>query len=108
MEQRKPGCICELDPETGEPVVPNYAMCPVHKPEAPRPDKFAKEYIRLFEANINWEDFDEKGARIKHEKLCALKLVDEIILVLENFGNDPYAKGLIAFYDNIKEEMQKL
>lgn len=32
MPDRIPGCICELDPKTGESVIFGYAMCPIHNP----------------------------------------------------------------------------
>ena len=32
MTNREPGCICQLN-EYGQPELPNYEMCPVHKSE---------------------------------------------------------------------------
>ncbi len=47
MEQRKYGCICELNPETGNPVVADYYMCPVHKPNDSLPGMFRKKPVMV-------------------------------------------------------------
>lgn len=104
--ERKQGCICELD-EKGNPLVANYAECPVHKPDAPDPKKFAQDYIKMFEPNSNWEDFDETGKRIEHEKLCAIKLVDEILLILTSSNMKPFTATWVIFYESVKEEINR-
>jgi hypothetical protein len=83
-------------------------MCPVHKSEAPDPKQFAKDYIKMFEPHQAWDDYDDKGQLINHAKLCALKMVDEILLVLGSFQASAYGKVLIPFYQKIKEEIQNL
>jgi hypothetical protein len=108
MQERKPGCICELIPETGEPVDPNYGECPVHRSDAPDPKKFASDYIKMFEPHQNWDDYDSTGKWINHGKLSALKMVDEIILVLGSFQTNQYGKVLIPFYQKVKEEINAL
>jgi hypothetical protein len=108
MQERKPGCICELNSETGDPEVENYEMCPVHKSDAPNPKQFAEDYIKMFEPNINWEDYDEKGKRIDHAKRCAIKLVDEILNILEPFKRNGYVDAIIVFYRKVKEELNAL
>ena len=108
MPNRIPGCVCELDPKTSEPVVLGYAMCPIHKPDSPDPKLFAKDYIKMFEPNANWEDWDDKGERIKHENICAIKMVNEILLILTSENMKPFTSAWVSFYESVKKEIEIL
>jgi len=96
MKQRKPGCICELDEKTVEPIVSNYEMCPVHKPDAPDPKKEAARLIDEFSLTVD-------GAVSKE---CALIAVGEIMKVL------PMYTGILnpdwIFWSNVREEIKLL
>ncbi len=101
MQERKPGCICELNSETVEPVVANYAECPVHKPDAISPKDTA---IRLVDGFYN-----VYGGIQRHQaQECAIMEVNDILSILEPFKGHEYAKVLIPFYQNVKQEIQNL
>jgi hypothetical protein len=98
MQERKVGCICELNSETGEPIVANYAECPVHKPDAITPKDTAND--------IFMDYFDD--CTKEHAKWCAAKCVDHILSVLGTFQTHEYAKVLIPYYTEVKNEINKL
>lgn len=93
MKERQPGCICELHPETGEPLVANYAECPVHRPDAPSPKEEAERIVEQV---------------CLGKALIADKVVDEILSVLDTVKHHEYAKVLIPFYQKVKEEINSL
>lgn len=97
MKQRKLGCICELDEKTGEPIVANYAMCPVHKPDALDPKKEAERLINEFSLTVD-------GA-VSRE--CAMIAVDEILNIIDGFWHYE-AEATVVFYKRVKEEIQSL
>jgi hypothetical protein len=111
MQERKPGCICELDTESGEPVVDNYAECPVHKPDAITPKDTAQVLFDKFDG-IECEPDDhyyDQRATCKHQaKKSADICVDEILSVLDAFQTHAYAKVLIPYYKEVKQEIQNL
>jgi hypothetical protein len=43
------------------------------------PAEKAKELIDKFSDHSDWDHHDEKGERIRHEKLCAIICVEQII-----------------------------
>lgn len=98
MQERKPGCICELDTESGEPVVESYEMCPVHKADAPTPKSTANEIFMKY-----WDDCSPD-----HAKWCTAICIDEIIDVLKSFSAHEYAKVLLPHYEQAKLEIPNL
>ena len=105
MQERKQGCICELDTETGEPLVANYAECPVHKPDAISPFDTAASLVKSF---IPYADVDAVGGTSYYAKECANICVDEILSVLDTFQAHAYAKVLIPYYKEVKQEIPNL
>lgn len=97
MKERQPGCICELD-DYGDPMVVHYPLCPVHKPDANTPKETANELVLKFS-----DDF-----AIDQGRHAALICVDEILDVLDAFQTHEYAKILIPYYQQVKEEINKL
>jgi hypothetical protein len=110
MQERKPGCICELDTETGEPLVANYAECPVHKPDAILPKDAAKRLVYKFYSLRPIEIMDDEAKKVAWgvSKLTANICVDELLSVLEPFQRHEYAKVLIPYYNEVKKEIQNL
>lgn len=98
MQERKPGCICELDPKTGEPIDPHYGECIVHRPDAPDPKTTAKKLIDKMTGACCKCSADGVDA--------AKECVDEILNVLEPFQRHEYAKVLIPFYRQVKKEIE--
>lgn len=98
MQERKPGCICELDSESGNPVVEKYEMCPVHKVDAPTPRSTANEIFMKY-----WDD-----CTAEHAKWCAEICIDEIINVIKTFGGHSYAIVLLPHYEQAKKEIPSL
>ena len=107
MQERKPGCICELDTETGEPLVSKYEMCPVHKSDAPNPNNTAQEIVDKYVNALRRKGAAENTI-INDAVECGLLEVDAIISVLDTFQRHEYAKVLIPFYNQVKEEIEKL
>ena len=110
MQERKPGCICQLDEKTGEPVDPNYGECPVHKPDAITPKDTAIELINKYKPLVTqWDCYHDVPAEIMIDsKKCANICVDEILSVLDTFQTHEYAKVLIPHYRQVKEEIKSL
>jgi hypothetical protein len=111
MQERQPGCICELNSETGEPIVSNYAECPVHKPDAITPKDTAKRLVFQYKQYADWNnDYGsaEEKTNTEKAKKCAIVCVDEILNVLDTFQTHEYAKVLIPYYNSVKEEINKL
>jgi hypothetical protein len=110
MQERKPGCICELDTESGEPVVDNYAECPVHKPDAITPKDTAHSIINKFYQLRSYETMSNSVKRVAWgtSKESANIVVDEILSVLDTFQTHAYAKVLIPYYKEVKQEIQNL
>jgi hypothetical protein len=109
MQERKPGCICELDKTTGEPLVANYGECPYHKPDAITPKQTADALIKEFSAINEWvggEGFISAGNKIgkKSADMC----VDKLLGLLDTFQNHEYAKVLIPYYKEVKKEIELL
>jgi len=96
MKDRQQGCICELNSE-GNPLISNYAECPVHKPDAITPKDMASEILVDF--------FDD--CTKEHAKWCATKCVDYVLSALDVFQTHEYAKILIPYYKQVKEEIAK-
>lgn len=109
MQERKPGCICELDKTTGEPLVASYGECPYHKPDAVTPKDTAEILVDKF---MDWASQGRDGDDYKWQKgcakQCALIAADEILGILATFQNHEYAKVLIPYYKEVKEEISKL
>ena len=99
MKERKPGCICELNSETGEPEVENYEMCPVHKSDAPTPIITAFEIYQKFAPISSNKLAAQEGAEI-----C----INEIINVIKTFGGHSYAIVLLPHYEQAKKEIPHL
>lgn len=95
MQERKPGCICELDEKTVEPLVADYEECPVHKPDAPDPKKEAERLVNEFSLTVD--------GSVSRE--CALIAVDEVLGILDTFQRHEYGKVLIPFYQQVKVEI---
>jgi hypothetical protein len=96
MQERKPGCICELNQETGEPIDPHYAECPVHQEDAFNPKIEAKELIEEFLVDMP----------LAVAKKVALKIVDEILRVTDSLKTNEYCKVLIPYYEDVKREIK--
>lgn len=99
MQQRKPGCICELDTKTGEPIVENYEMCQVHKIEAPTPRSTAIEILNKYR-----DIAPNKLAAYAYSEIC----IDQIIDVIKTFGGHSYAIVLLPHYEQAKKEIPLL
>lgn len=99
MQERKPGCICELNSETGEPEVENYEMCPVHKIDAPTPKGTAIEIYNKYK-----DISPNPSAAYEYTKIC----IDEIIDVIKTFGGHSYAIVLLPHYEQAKKEISAL
>lgn len=97
MKERQLGCICQLNDE-GYPIVSNYPECPVHKPDAITPKDTAIELMHKF-----WDDRNKEDAKI----LCTI-CVNEILGILDSFQTHAYAKILIPYYQQVKEEINNL
>lgn len=110
MQERKPGCICELNSETGEPEVENYEMCPVHKKDAPTPKNTANQLVNKLYGLRAWELMGEKERKVAYgiAKESAIINVNDILSILEPFSRYEYAKVLIPHYQAVKEEIQNL
>ena len=110
MQERKQGCICELDVKTGEPVYPDYPECPVHKSDGPTPWDTANKLVNKLYGLRAWELMDEKDRKVAYgiAKESAIVNVNDILSILEPFGRHEYAKVLIPHYEAVKEEIQKL
>ena len=110
MKQRKPGCICELNPETNNPLVDNYAMCPVHKPDAPDPKKVANYLVNRFYSLRAYETMSDSGKRAAYNvsKESAVIATEEILSLIGALTLNEYIKELIPFYQRVKEEIQSL
>jgi hypothetical protein len=57
------------------------------------------------------EMFDKmKGFRVKHthSKKCAIKSIDDIIYVISGLEDSVWAKNANDFWNEVKEELQKL
>ena len=110
MQERKPGCICELDTESGEPVVDNYAECPVHKPDAITPRETANELIKKFYALEPYEVMEPERRKTAYNKSkdAATIAVNEILSVLDAFQRNEYGKILIPHYEQAKKEIPTL
>lgn len=104
MKERQQGCICELHPESGEPLVIDYGECPVHKPEAIDPKTTAKTFYDDYKRILHIEN-DMRPSANPFAKECAVRMVDEILSVLESFNHHEYGKVLIPFYQKVKEEI---
>lgn len=106
MQERKIGCICELDADSGEPLVANYGECLVHKLDAITPKDTANDiYNRLMQ---KLKITDLRAGTNPYVKECAEYCVDEILSVLDTFQTHAYAKVLIPFYNEVKKEIQNL
>jgi hypothetical protein len=99
MEQRKPGCICQLDDNTGIPVVEHYEECPVHRSEAPDPKKDAR---RIFDSIIYYTN--NKAIA----KTCSIVCVDEVLTILRENENSFYNRALGSFYEQVRVELTNL
>ncbi len=99
MQERKQGCICELDSETGEPVVENYEMCPVHKSDAPTPKNTVFEIYQKFLVVA-----PSKIAAQECTEIC----INEIINAIKTFGGHSYAIVLLPHYEQAKKEILSL
>lgn len=109
MQERKPGCICQLD-TNGEPTLENYAECPVHKPDAPDPKVTAQKLLLEFGKLDSTIKFSIEQLRFLkgNTKRCALINVNDILSILDGFQRHEYAKVLIPFYQNVKKEIESL
>lgn len=107
---RIPGCICELDEETSEPVVENYAECPVHKPDAITPREAANELIKKFYALEPYEVMEPERRKTAYNKSkdAATIAANEILSVLGSFKNHKYGKVLIPHYEEVIKEIPNL
>jgi hypothetical protein len=109
MKERIPGCICELNEQTGEPIVEKYEMCPVHKSEAPNPKNTAEELVEKFYMIVDCDLHAHEGRICSHQaQTCALFHVDEILTMLESFQRHEYVKILIPFYHEVRNEIEAL
>lgn len=110
MQERKEGCICQLDAETGEPVVENYGECPVHK-QSLTPADTAKSLVlemgRTFDKDVQFNEQQRRWLQ-GYIKKNAIVCVDQILSVLDTFQTHAYAKVLIPFYNEVKKEIQVL
>lgn len=52
------------------------------------PKEKAEELIKKFSDHSDWDHFDERGARVEHEKLCAIICVEQIIEGIESVIGD--------------------
>ena len=99
MPDRTLGCICELDPKTGEPVVLGYALCPIHKPDAPTPESIAKT---IFQKHL---DICESNRAARwHSKIT----IDAVLQTLDTFHPHEYTKVLIPIYQSAKKAIEEL
>jgi hypothetical protein len=110
MKERIPGCICELNEQTGEPIVEKYEMCPVHKPEAPSPKNEANGLVNKFYMLRAIEVMSDIQRKTAYEiaKESATIYVNELLNVLESFQRHEYAKILIPFYHEVRKEIEAL
>lgn len=99
MQERKQGCICELDGKTGEPVYPDYPECPVHKSDAPTPRNTALEILSKYRGFA-----PNKLAAYQCAEIC----IDQIIDVIKTFGGHSYAIVLLPHYEQAKKEIRSL
>lgn len=107
MQERKPGCICELDPKTGEPVDAHYGECIVHRPDAPSPKREAEIFVNKFVGKLScWNVPGTMSMNLA--KSCAGEMTTEILNVLDSFKNHEYGKVLIPFYQNVQREIELL
>jgi flagellar motor switch protein FliG len=110
MKERQPGCICELN-EQGEPIVANYAECPIHKPDAITPKDTAHKLLMKFLVVPDEAMFSDSHAAWTDKILAtrfANECVDEILYVLDTFQTHEYAKVLIPYYTEVKNEISKI
>jgi len=77
MPDRIPGCICELN-ENGDPVVPGYGMCQIHKPDVVTPRDTAKRLVNKFFHGLDLE-MHETHEVISIAKSCATICAQEIL-----------------------------
>lgn len=110
MQERKPGCICELDPKTGEPVDAHYEECQIHKPDAPDPNKEAERIYNRFMDQYQYPTMSDYGKNLSHGhcKKDAIYVVEEILNVLDTFQRHEYGKILIPFYKEVRDAIEKL
>lgn len=107
--ERKQGCICELD-EKGNPLVADYAECPVHKPDAPNPKNVSQYFINRHYGlrAIGGMSASERSLAYGIAKQSATIMVEEIISMLNTFKQHEYAKILIPFYEQVKIGISEL
>jgi hypothetical protein len=108
MQERQPGCICELS-EQGEPLVANYGECPVHKSDAVTPKKTASDLFEKISFEMIPDGLSVRTPSVinKSKQMCLI-VVDEILNVLDTFQRHEYAKVLIPFYTEVKNEISKI
>ena len=103
MPDRTPGCICELDPKTGEPVVLGYAMCPIHKPDVVTPFDTAKELVEKFDSIDDCDNHQSyEGHICSHQaKQCAIICAQVILSCHQDDGMQYYWNDVIREIENI-------
>jgi hypothetical protein len=100
MKERQPGCICELD-DYGDPLVVHYPLCPVHKPDALTPKDTAKTLLaEVYKTH--------SGLPVEDAKAFCFLIVNEMLDILDAFQTHEYAKVLIPYYNQVKEEINNL
>lgn len=106
MQERKPGCICQLD-TNGTPTVENYSECQVHRPDAPTPKDSANRLIKQHYGLVAYEVMEPEQRKIAYDiaKQSASITVSEMLDILEAFKNDSYSNILIDFYQKVKSEI---
>lgn len=110
MQERKPGCICELSTETGEPLVANYAECLVHKSESVDTKQEANSFIYKFYQlrPLELMTDDQRSVAWGIAKKSAEISMSKMIELLEKYGDRSYTNTIIPYYKNIYSEIQKL
>lgn len=98
MQERKQGCLCELD-EQGRPLVEKYEKCPVHKSEAPTPKDTACAILSPYNGIA-----PNRLAAYQCAEIC----IDQIIDVIKTFGGHSYAIVLLPHYEQAKKEIRLL
>jgi hypothetical protein len=100
MTDRIPGCICELDSKTGNPVVLGYAMCPIHKPDVVTPLDTAKRLVNKFVDGLDLEMYETHEV-ISRAKACAIICAQEILAYYLDDQFQYYWNDVIREIENI-------
>ena len=67
----------------------------------------AKELVDKFRKEFDWVESDYAIDLYRDARQCALICVDEFIDAL-SFNSSPTAEGLTEFYEEVKQEINKL